>query len=403
MKATFLFAVTLMLGILTAPRTLQAQFLYTTNNGTITITGYTGLGGDVIIPSTLDGLPVTDIGDSAFKERDLTSLTVPDSITTIGDSAFLGCTNLAIVTIGNSVITIGSKAFMSCNSLASVTVPNSVTVIGDWAFARCYGLTNVTLSDGLTRIGEGAFYLCTSLGSVAIPDSVISLDDWAFSRCAYLENVTLGNNLARIEDRAFSSCVSLTSIAIPDSVESIGTKAFSSCYSLTNVTIGRGVTEIEAWAFSYCFKLITVTIGEGLSRIGDFAFFLCANLEGVYFKGDQPTFVSSGLFAGADHATVYYLPGTAGWGPTFDGLPTALWSLPGVMLNFSAGVGVQTNGFGFAISSAADQTVVVETCDSLHSSAWFPVATNALRRGRADFKDPEWKSRPMRFYRVRAQ
>jgi hypothetical protein len=404
MKAILLFSAILTWGLLGGPAPAQAQFIYTTNDATITITGYTGPGGEVIIPSTLDGLPVTTIGDFAFSERDLTSVTIPNSVTRIGNSAFTVCTNLASINIGNNVTNIGAKAFASCPSLTGVTIPNSVIAIGDFAFSRCYGLTNVIIGNRVVSIGEGAFYLCAGLTNIVIPDSVTLIDDWAFSGCAYLTAVTLGNHIAEIEDWAFSHCFSLTSVSIPDSVERIGSKAFISCYSLTNVTIGNGITEIEERAFSHCYTLISVTIGTRLTRIGDWAFFLCAALKSVYFSGDAPAFRSSGLFAGAESATIYFLPGTSGWGSTFDGFPTALWSLPEpAMLNFGAGFGVQTNGFGFVISWATNVPVVIESSTSMTGEAWSPVATNTLKNGSLHFTDPAWKDRPAGFYRVRAR
>jgi hypothetical protein len=380
-KTTVLLTAILVSGVLADTREVQAQFLYTTNDGTITITGYTGSGGAVLIPGTLDGFPVTTIGDSAFRQRDLTSVTIPNSVLTLGDRAFFGCTNLASVTLGNSV-----------------------TAIQDWAFSRCYSLTGITFPASVTTIGEGAFYLCTGLTNVTIPDSVVSVDDWAFAWCAYLAQVTFGNGLSRIDDRTFSHCFSLTSVTIPDGVKSIGTKAFSSCYSLTNVVIGNGVTKIESWVFSDCYSLTEVTIGKRLRSIGDWAFYLCANLKAVNFRGDTPTLSNSGVFAGADSATIYYLPGTTGWGPTFDGLPTALWSLPQpVILDFGAGFGVATNSFNFVISWATNLAVVVEASATLNGSAWSPVATNSLTDGWAYFSDPEWSNSPTRYYRARAQ
>jgi hypothetical protein len=375
MKKSLLLTTILGSAIL-APSALHAQFTYTTNNGTVAITGYTGPDGDVIIPGTLDGFPVASIGDSAFKGRGVISVTIPDSVTRIGKSAF-----------------------SSCHSLSNVVMPESAS-IGDWAFARCYSLTEITIPGSVTRIGEGMFAWCIGLTNITLSDSVTSIDDWAFFGCARLAEVALGNSVTEIEDWAFSQCYSLTSITIPDSVTRIGEYAFSSCYSLTNVIVGNGVTSIEDRAFVYCYNLISVTIGESVTSLGDWAFFLCAGLEGIFFKGDAPEFLSSGVFGGADNATIYYLPGTAGWGPTFDGLPTAPWPLAEpVMLN----PGVQTNGFGFMISWATNTAVVVEASASVNGSAWSPVATNTLSGGSVFFSDPGWRDSPTRFYRVRPQ
>ena len=149
--------------LLALPAAVQAQFLYTTYNGTITITGYTGPGADVTIPDTISGQAVTSIGDDAFYYcTSLTSVTVPDSVTSIGDSAFEYCGSLTKVTMGSGVTTIGSNAFRVCSSLSSVTIPNSVTNVEESAFGDCYSLTSVTVGTGVTSIGAFAFSLCLS-------------------------------------------------------------------------------------------------------------------------------------------------------------------------------------------------------------------------------------------------
>jgi len=156
-------------------------YTYTTNNAAITITGYTGCGGALSIPSTINGLPVTSIGYSAFAQVTcLTSVTIPDSVTSIGADAFWHCTCLTSVTIPNSVTSIGEEAFGDCISLTNVTIPNSVTSIGDYAFWYCTGLTSVTIPNSVTSIGVEAFGGCTGLTSVTIPNSVTSIGGGRF-------------------------------------------------------------------------------------------------------------------------------------------------------------------------------------------------------------------------------
>src|SRR5215475_2218309 len=148
------------------------DFTYTNNNGTITITGYTGAGGAVNIPANIIGLPVTAIGDWAFYSTSLTSVDIPSSITSIGD-----------------------YAFDSCFSLTSVTIPDSVTNLGVYAFPWCYSLTNLTIGNSVTAIGYWAFYECKSLTQVTIPDSVTSVGFWAFAASDLLTNITLGKSV----------------------------------------------------------------------------------------------------------------------------------------------------------------------------------------------------------------
>ena len=261
--------------------TLPPDFTYTITNGTITITGYIGRGGNVAIPDTINGLPVTTIGASAFYScTSLTSVTIPNSVASIGDSAFYYCTSLTNVTIPNSVISIGNYAFNACYGLTSVTIPNSVTSLAMDALWDCPNLGAITVDalnlvyssvdgvlfnksrtiltqcpqgkgpsytipNGTTSIGEYAFYGCSSLTNVMIPNSVTNLGDSAFASCWSLASVTIPNRLISIGTYAFSHCTSLTSVTIPGSLTYIGTGAFSDCTSLTNVLIPASVTSLE--------------------------------------------------------------------------------------------------------------------------------------------------------------
>ena len=238
---------------------------------------------------------VTSIGDSAFDNCDaLTSVTIPNSVTSIGYHAFSGCTSLTSVTIPDSVTSIGYGAFYWSGAAVSVVsenknycsedgvlynkqktvllyggackgtfkIPNSVTSIGDSAFDNCDALTSVTIPNSVTSIGYHAFSGCTSLTSVTIPDSVTSIGEYAFY-----------------------NCTSLTSVMIPDSVTSIGDSVFQDCNSLTNVTILGSVTAIADSMFWCCTSLTSVTIPKSMTSIGRNAFFWCDSLTDVYYTG----------------------------------------------------------------------------------------------------------------------
>jgi hypothetical protein len=158
-----------------------AQFTFTTNNGSITITGYSGQPFVLIIPSTINGFSVTTIGDNAFNGNVwLTSVTIPNSVTCTGLEAFYGCNNLHSITIGNGAISIMNYAFANCSWLTSITIPNSVATIGEYAFENC-GLRSVTIGNGVTSIGNYGFYGCYSLTSLTIPSCVTNIGDYAFS------------------------------------------------------------------------------------------------------------------------------------------------------------------------------------------------------------------------------
>ena len=224
-------------------------FLLIFDKATKTITGVTDKTIKTInIPATIEEVAVEKIGEKAFYEcRSLTSVTIPDKVTTIGKWAFYYCSSLTSVTIPNSVTTIEDRAFSWCNKLTSVTIPDKVTTIGEKAFSYCSKLTSVTIPNSVTTIGESTFQSCSKLTSVTIPDKV----------------TTIGES-------TFESCSSLTSVTIPNSVTTIGEDAFYECSSLTSVTIPNSVTMIGDWAFYYCTAL-TIRVPHR-TTIGSYAF-----------------------------------------------------------------------------------------------------------------------------------
>ncbi len=239
----------------------ESDYTYTVNlKGEANITGYTGAGGVITVPSMLSGYPTLVIGNNVFAYRDsLTSVAIPNGITAIGNNAFYYCTSLSSVIIPESVTTIGSSAFAYCSSLTSVTIPSSVTVIEDSAFYGCTHLTSVTIPDSVLVIGSNAFHSCINLTSVTIPDSVTIIGDSAFYGCTHLTSVNIPESVSTIEYAAFAGCSSLPSIIIGNNVATIGDSAFWGCSSLTSVTIGRRVTTIESYAFNKCASLTSVT------------------------------------------------------------------------------------------------------------------------------------------------
>jgi hypothetical protein len=529
---------------LALPIAVEAQYSYTTNNGTITIVQYTGSDPSVTIPDTITGLPVTTIGTQAFAtSSSLTNVIIPDSVIDIGVGAFSDCTSLLSVTFGNNVANIEDQAFFDCSSLANVTIPNSVTNIGykafyecglttlsipgnvqtlgkqsfsfcgllsnvtipasvtnigdlafdscgnlagisvdpsnpaysslagvlfdknqtsliqcpgaasgtytvpngvtsiggsafrncnrltsvritgavtnigDYAFGTCTSLSAITVStinlfystvggvlfdkaqsiliqcpgaltgtyslpdtvteirstafigcrklaaisvgsrnqsfsslggvlfdkaqgtliqcpaaltggfaipNGVTNIGNYAFVVCAGLTNVTIPPSVSTIGIGAFSECTGLTNVVIPMSVTSIATEAFEGCTHLTKVTIPDSITDIGLYAFADCQNLASVTIPNSVTNIEERAFQDCSGLTNVTIGNNLRNLGTLVFAFCPSLTGIYFRGDALS-ADSAVFQG-DNAIVYYVSGTAGWGPTFGGLPTALWN-----------------------------------------------------------------------------
>ena len=208
----------------------------------------------------------------------LASITIPNSVTSIGGGAFSGCSSLTSVTIPNSVTSIGTYAFQGCSSLSSVTIPNNVTSIEAGAFSGCSSLTSVTIPNGVTSIGGTAFSGCSSLTSITLPDSIKNIKYWTFESCSSLTSITIPNSVTYIDYNAFRGCSSLTSVTIGESVSEIGNSAFENCTSLTSITIGESVSKIGYSAFSGCSSLTSITIPNSIRSIGDWAFRDCSSL-----------------------------------------------------------------------------------------------------------------------------
>jgi YD repeat-containing protein len=334
------------------------QFNYTTNNGTITITGYTGPDGAVSIPSTLNGLPVTSIGYAAFASRtSLTSVTIPNSVSSIGSQAFAECTSLTSVTIPNGVTSIGDEAFRGCTSLSAITVdalnsfyssvagvlfdksqtlliqypggksgsyaiPNSVTNIGDFAFYRCFGLTSVTIPNSVTSIGYAAFNVCISLTSVTIPNSVTSIGDGAFDSCDSLTSVTIPSSVTSIGNGAFEQCYGLSAITV-DALNSFYSGVAGVLFNKSQTTliqcpggkagsymIPNNVTSIGENAFGGCKSLTSVTIPNSVTSIGVNAFHHCTSLTNATI-GNGVTSIGDIAFDYCTSLTGVYFQGNA--------------------------------------------------------------------------------------------
>ena len=222
------------------------------------------------------------IAHSAFSNCSaLTSITIPNSVTSIGTSAFNGCSALSSITIPNGVTDIEYGTFYDCSSLTSVIIPNSVTSIGNAAFYNCSSLTYITIPNSVTSIGEGTFYGCSSLTSITIPNSITSIGNRTFAGCSSLTSITIPNSVTSIGNAAFNGCSSLSSITIPNGVTSIGTSAFYNCKSLTSITIPNSVTSIRDRTFYDCYSLSAVTIPNSVTSIGEEAFRSCSSLTSV--------------------------------------------------------------------------------------------------------------------------
>jgi hypothetical protein len=222
--------------------TTSGDWTYVIENGGATITASTAIG-DVTIPSELGGYAVKKVGrygstvsglnTSVFGDRNtsVTSVTIGNGVTSVGEYAFANCLGLTSVTMASSVTNIGKEAFYQCTGLTSLVIPDSVTRIGDSAFFGCTGLTSVSIPGSVTRIGDSAFELCTGLTSVDIPNSVTSIGGRAFDGWSGLTSVIIGNGVASIGESAFETHSRLASVIIPYYTV-VGPLAFSESVTL---------------------------------------------------------------------------------------------------------------------------------------------------------------------------
>lgn len=322
------------------PGVLVAQFSFLTNNNALTITGYSGPGGAVVIPAATNSFPVTAIRTNAFFNcTNITSLTIPGSVAIIPTNAFSQCTGVTNVTVGEGNLSIEDRAFYGCKNLLSVALPTSVTNISSRAFrycfslvtltftgdnpfysivdgvlftkdmttlvlhpagfgtsytiptgvkhiaacalASCYTLTNVVIPEGVETIGNVSFDNLFRIPKIKLPDSLKSIDLYAFEYCSGMTELDLGNGVSSIGADAFNNCTQLRRVLIPASVTNMGDKVFWYCTGLTNAVVAEGVTSIGNGLFYGCQKLATAVIPATVRDMGSNTFWLCSSLTNV--------------------------------------------------------------------------------------------------------------------------
>lgn len=262
----------------------------------ITITGFDKSATNIEIPSEIDGIPVVEIGDSAFKDcTEITSVTIPSGITWIATEAFSGCNNLTSINIPDSVTSIIMEAFKGCSSLTSINIPNTVTYIDQGVFSNCSSLKSIILPEGITTIHSNTFSMCSKLNNITIPDSVTSIWSGAFEGCSSLKSITIPNGVTSIDGLAFEDCSSLSSINIPNGITSIQYGTFSGCSSLESITIPDSVTSIEGIAFKNCSSLSSINIPNSVTSIQYGAFWGCRRLKSIAIP-NSVTSIGAGAF-----------------------------------------------------------------------------------------------------------
>ena len=415
-----------LLFLLALPAVVKGQdYTYTTNaDNTITITGYTGPGGDVIIPETINGLLVTCIGDDAFEHcTSLASVTIPDSVTSIGDYVFSACYDLESVIIGNSVTNIGYEAFLYCGSLTSIVLGNSLTSIGPNAFDSCPGLTTVTIGTNVTSIGDWAFAGCNNLRILTIPNSVTNIGNYAFYGGYGWEEISLSGlyfqgNAPTVGSAAFYGDDAASVYYLPEAtgwgttfgglptglwdpqtefgytinegaIAITGFNSPDSTVTIPSTLNGMPVTSIGNWTFWFDRNLNRAAIPNSITNIGEYAFANCYNLTEVYFLGNTPSVwapvggwpTDATVFENDIDVTVYYLPGTSGWGSSFCYVPAAELNLaelgqPKLRIALPKS-GQRVNDTSFTVSgTASDNQAVWAVLYQLNNGGWYPATTD---------------------------
>ena len=267
---------------------------------------------NITIPTELDDIPVTGIGNYAFFHLSaLTNVTIPQGITSIGDAAFSNCDGLISATIEEGVPT-GTNMFNGCDNLATVKLPESLTTIATGSFTYCPALNHVTIPDNVTTIGTSAFSLCNGLSDITLGRGLTTIGDFAFKNCDSLETIQLPSNLKKIGEEAFRECDILKSITLPDSVTDIGEAAFSTCPELESITIPENVTTIKSGTFDYCSKLTSITLPAGLTSFqDDLTGCLAGYLQATDIKTDengQPILDKDGnrIYIYTPHGAIYF-------------------------------------------------------------------------------------------------
>ena len=250
---------------------------------------------------------VQKIGDYAFANcTSLTSLSLTGNVQKIGDHAFDSCSSLYTVTLPKSLTSIGSYAFDSCTSLDSIEIPGKVTEIGDCAF-HLSGLTSVKIDEGVQSTGADMFNGCAKLTTVTFPESLTTIADGSFASCSNLNHVKIPARVTCIGDSAFSNCTSLSDITLQDGVKTIGANAFFSCQALTSITLPDSVTDIGKNAFWYCSQLESITIPENVKTIKPDTFYWCFSLKDITLPAgltsfqDELTSCPAGRFYATDY------------------------------------------------------------------------------------------------------
>lgn len=294
-----------MFSFTTAHAEKEGEWEYEVVPGGANLITYIGNDTSVTIPSKLGGLPVIKISRlcaNYFKDR-IVSVTIPEGVREIGDSAFQSYTNLEKVSLPESLTTIGKGAFFGCSSLKGVNIPNNITYLGMGAFEECTSLQSINLTSKLTEIPERAFAGCLSLNTVTLPLYITSIGEYAFGNCSSLPQISIPDCVTKIADSAFFKCTKLAKADLPSDLKQLGDFAFGFTAIKTAFLNGK-IKNVGSEAFSGCSQLVDVYVSGSIVSIGSGCFKKCDNLKKVVFSGDYINIEKA--FDSMTTPTVYY-------------------------------------------------------------------------------------------------
>ena len=261
-----------------------------------------------------EDIPVKVIKADAFKDDVISSIIIPDGVTTIESGAFMDCTNLRSITLPDSVTTIGDDAFKGCTRLRELTLSSGVITIANGAFEGCTALTKITIPDGIEAIGNRAFYGCTSVARIEFGNTVMSIGSSAFEGCTSVTKIEFGNTVMSIGSSAFEGCNQISDVVIPDSVVSIGDGAFRNCSQLKNFTIGSGLKNVGRNAFDNCHPYLYHNgyqgnyVGDNYNGCAILIEFIDKNWWDAHYIIDKTKIIASGAYDQSYYLTSVIIP-----------------------------------------------------------------------------------------------
>ncbi len=289
------------------------EYVYQIENDKVIITKYTGVSPNVDLPKRIDDKIVNAIGENAFYGSAIHTVTIPDTVLSIGKSAFSNCSFLSYVKLPARLKTIEQSTFFFCSSLKNVTIPSYVHTIGDYAFTHCSALDSITIPMSVKTIGDSAFKGCGLLKEVTFEGSMNSIGRFAFSECDVLEQMTLPVGIDAVKDHLFYSCGALSKVVLPETVTKIEYLAFYGCKSLNTLVLNEGLQSLDdVQIFDQCFSLKNIIIPKTVTTMSYTVLTGNPGLKNMYFEGDAPEITDGDIVIGRDKK-LHYKKGTLGW------------------------------------------------------------------------------------------